>query len=79
MKPTTLIALDKFIQAKKLEKEAILSLLPDHVGKHLEVIHSELKEMFIEIVSDIVLKNDHSKSTDTEKKSDESVKKVDID
>lgn len=42
----------KFIQAKRLEKEAFKELLPDEVTKHTEVIEQELKEMVKELLGE---------------------------
>lgn len=72
--------LEKIMEAKQMEKEALMMLLPDKMKGHLEVIGKEVKAMFIdcllEMNSDHVTgagsgRTDHSQSKDK-------VRKVDI-
>lgn len=39
---------EKFIEAKKMEKEAFMMLIPDYMKEHLAVIDKEIKSMLKE-------------------------------
>lgn len=64
---------EKMLEAKKLEKEAFISLLPDYVWGHVKVIEKEIKGLLFDIVLDMQ-KESETKSTGPEK-----VKKIKID
>jgi len=59
--------IEKLIEAKRLEKEAFMMLLPEKMQKHLEVIGNEVKAMLLDYILDV---NEEEKSP--------KVKKVDI-
>lgn len=66
--------IDKMLQAKKLEKEAWLSVLPESQRKHLQVIGKEMGEMLREYVAETVFtKGTGKKESKAEEKT---VKKV---
>ena len=65
--------LRKFMQAKKMEKEAFMTLMPENVRKHLSVIEKEVKELFFECLAGAVTPEPSEKSTEQTR-----VKKVDI-
>jgi len=44
--------LEKMMEAKKLEKEALMMLFPDKVVGHLDVVGKELKSMLMECLLD---------------------------
>jgi cbb3-type cytochrome oxidase cytochrome c subunit len=46
------VFITKMIQAKRLEKEALKSVLPESMLPHFEVIESELKKMMKELAKD---------------------------
>ena len=46
-------AIEKFIHAKQLEKEALMMMVPERYRKHLNVISREVTAMLIEIIEDI--------------------------
>lgn len=69
-------AMVKLLKAKQLEKEALLSLLPDSLGNHLEVICKELQAMAVETVLAFQDKDKESGSTSTSQ--EPRVIKVDI-
>lgn len=79
MKKSTINAIDKFIQAKKLEKEAFFQLLPDNISKHMEVIHEEVKQMVLEVATDLIVKNNNCDEKSTKVSSQDKVKKVKVD
>jgi hypothetical protein len=83
MTNNTLDIINKLIEAKKLEKDALMMMLPENTKKHLEVIGKEVKEMILECVSDLEKEteiNDCSNQKKEEQNKDNSnVKKVNID
>jgi len=42
---------DKMKRGKKLEQEALLSILPENVRGHVEVIEKEMKAIFFECIA----------------------------
>lgn len=62
------------------QKKAIYALLPDPVGRHLDVIKKELKMMAVEIAADVLKECGKWDRHDTEQepKRESEVKKVDI-
>ncbi|GAU76030.1 hypothetical protein [Fusibacter sp. 3D3] len=78
MKAIHIEIIEKLIEAKKLEKEALMMLLPQKMQRHLEVISKELKDMACEYISDLALKQDTQKSTEQNEVKTHGVKKVDI-
>lgn len=65
--------LEKMAEAKKLELDAILLLLPNRTKEHIDVIGKEVKSMFMEYIQEVV-KNDNVNS----ETSNSNVRKVDI-
>lgn len=56
--------IDKMKEAKKLEKEACMLILPENVRGHVEVIEKEMKAMFLECIAEcIVGKKEDEKSS----------------
>lgn len=48
MKQSTMLSLEKFMRAKKMEHEALIGLFPDQMQKHLKVINKEVTELVME-------------------------------
>ena len=71
-------AIDTLIQAKKMEKEAIMKLIPDNMKGHLNVIGRELKAMLIEYLQEGDTHKKTTSETEEHKDNTTSVKKVDI-
>jgi hypothetical protein len=46
---------DKMIEAKRLEKEAFMTVLPENVRGHVDVIEKEMKAILMESMSDCIL------------------------
>jgi hypothetical protein len=65
----------KMIQAKKIEKEAVLSLLPKSMSGHLDVIEMEMKMMIMDLAKECVAESVGAASDPEEEKK---VKKVSI-
>lgn len=70
-----LAALEKFREAKQLEKEALMMMFPESVVGHLEVISGEVKALLIELLSESLKKD---KETQCTKAAESKIKKVDI-
>lgn len=65
--------------AGNYQRKALRALFPEEVGSHLDVIEGELKEMFKEIVLEMVMECRKDNSENGESKSGTSkTKKVDI-
>lgn len=78
MKTSHIEIIEKLIEAKKLEKEALMMLLPKKMQGHLEVISNELKDMACEYIADLALNQDSQKTSEQKKAKSHGVKKVDI-
>jgi len=65
-------ALEKFKEAKRLEKEALKMILPEEMVTHIEVISQEIKMMIEEMCGF------ESAEKKEDKKTSSKVKKVDI-
>ena len=78
MKMNNVEIIEKLIEAKKLEKEALMMLFPKKMQGHLEVIGNELKKMACEYIMDLDLKQSEKKSTEKKEAQYHGVKKVDI-
>ncbi len=48
MKQSTMLSLEKFMRAKKMEHEALIGLFPANMQKHLKVINKEVTELVME-------------------------------
>jgi hypothetical protein len=70
--------IEKMMEAKKLEKEALMMLLPDKVKGHLEVVGKELKSMLMECVLDSSTRHDENTSESKRSQGKDKVKMVDI-
>ena len=71
--------LGKMMEAKKLEKEALMMLLlPDKAKGHLEVLGKELKSMLMECVLDLSTGHVENTSESNGSQGKDKVKKVDI-
>ncbi|HZK53665.1 MAG TPA: hypothetical protein VFC84_05680 [Desulfosporosinus sp.] len=70
--------IEKMMEAKKLEKEALMMLFSDKVKVHLDVVGKELKSMLMECLLDS--STGHAETTPEAKRSQgkDKVKKVDI-
>lgn len=53
MKQSTVEFVSKMVEAKKMEQEALMGLLPPKMQQHIKIINKELKAMFIESALDI--------------------------
>jgi len=71
--------MEKFMEAKRLEKEAFMLLVPDRVRGHLEVIKKEAGEMFMECMIDLFAQEKAGKRELEEEKEEGKIKKVTID
>lgn len=69
--------LEKMLEAKRLEKEALMMILPDNIKGHLEVISREVKAILVEMILDTSTENDQNTKTGTQPKKNR-VNKVDI-
>lgn len=67
--------IEKMMEAKKLEKEALMMLFPDKVKGHLDVVGKELKSMVMECLLDS--STGHTSEAKRSQGKDK-VKKVDI-
>jgi|ADurb_H2B_03_Slu_FD_contig_51_1069403_length_1179_multi_3_in_0_out_0_2 hypothetical protein len=67
--------IQKMIQAKKLEKEAVLTLLPKSLSGHLDVIENEMKMMIMDLAKECVAESVRAAANPGE---DKKVKKVSI-
>jgi hypothetical protein len=47
--------LDKMKEAKKLEGEALMMILPENVRGHVEVIEKEIKAIFLECIAECTM------------------------
>jgi hypothetical protein len=65
--------ISKLIEAKKLEKDALMMILPEKTKKHVKAIGKEIKEMFLECVLDL------EKERNSNEKHNSNVKKIKID
>ena len=70
--------IEKMMEAKKLEKEALMLLFPDKVKGHLDVIGKELKSMLMECVLDSSTEPVEGTSEAKRSQGKDNVKKVDI-
>lgn len=68
---------DKMIEAKRLEKEAFMTILPENVRGHVEVIETEMKAILLEGMSDCFRSSNRDKKDEEPVKS--KVQKVEID
>jgi len=78
MNPNTIKAIDQLLEAKKMEKEALATLLPGDMIKHLDVIGKEVKAMILETIialNESETKDEQPSETSTSKSG---VTKVDI-
>lgn len=75
---TTVTFIEKMVEAKQMEIEAITMLLPDKVKGHLDVIGKEIKTMLMDCL--VEMHTNHGESTEktTQTQSNSKVKKVDI-
>lgn len=72
--------LNRLRTAGEYQKKAIYALLPEPVGRHLDVIKKELKIMAVETAADVLRecgKRDR-RDTEQEPERESEVKKVDI-
>lgn len=69
--------LDKMKEAKKLEGEALMLILPENIRVHVEVIEKEIKAILLECVAECAMgKKTQEKKGETTKSK---VQKVEID
>lgn len=80
---------EKMLEAKKMEREAFLSLLPERTKGHIKTIEKEIKEMVLEegmqIMLEYVQKHNETEKEKKEENSNaskqskkQSTKKIDI-
>jgi hypothetical protein len=71
---------DKMKEARKLEKEAFMLLLPENIRGHVEVIEKEMKAILRESVSDCIKEclGDKGNQTDGQESSKSKINKVEI-
>lgn len=73
--------IEKLMEAKRLEKEALMMLLPEKMQGHLEVISNEVKAMVFDYIEDFNKKQEDESCHDRAYKKNSNtskVKKVDI-
>lgn len=78
MDTRTLEAIDALIQAKKMEKEALMKLIPANMKSHLDIIAGEVKAMLIEVLQESSVHTETASKAEEHKDKPTSVKKVDI-
>jgi len=71
--------MEKFMEAKRLEKEAFMMLVPNRVRGHLEVIKKEAGEMFMECMMELFVREKASTREAEKETEGGKVKKVTID
>jgi len=71
--------MEKFMEAKRLEKEAFMMLVPNRVRGHLEVIKKEAGEMFMECMMELFVREKASTREAGKETEGGKVKKVTID
>lgn len=60
--------IDKMIEAKKLEGEALMLLLPENIRGHVEVIEKEMKAILLECITECTMgKREQEKDSDKKK------------
>lgn len=71
---------DKMKEARKLEKEAFMLLLPENIRGHVEVIEKEMKAILRESVSDCIKEclGDKGNQTGGQESSKSKINKVEI-
>lgn len=68
--------IDKMIEAKKLEQEALMLILPEKVRGHVEIIEKEIKAIFLECIAECTVgKSEQDKNSEA---SNNKVHKVEI-
>lgn len=70
--------IEKMMEAKQLEKEALMMFLPENMKGHLEVIGKEVKAMMKECILEMVSDHGTDSGGDGQSPSNNKVKKVDI-
>lgn len=78
MNANTMSAIDKLLEAKKLEKEALSSLLPGDISKHIDVIGREVRAIVIETFLAMNEKDSTTVKDTEQSQAKPHVKKVDI-
>jgi len=71
--------MEKFMEAKRLEKEAFMMLVPNRVRGYLEVIKKEAGEMFMECMMELFVREKASTREAEKETEGGKVKKVTID
>lgn len=75
----TMAFIQKMIQAKRMEAEALLLLVPEKTREHIKVIGTELGSMVMECLTDVFIKPDGAEPGKAKNDTAQAVRKVDID
>ncbi len=70
--------IEKMLEAKQMEKEALMMLLPANMKGHLEVIVEEVKAMLKDCIFEMNSNGETDSGGDHQSQSKVGVKKVDI-
>jgi hypothetical protein len=74
----TMTFITKMMQAKKMEAEVLLLLVPEKVRRHMTVIGKELCSMVMECLTDAFIKPDGTEPDKAKRDTAHGVRKVDI-
>ena len=74
----TMAFIQKMIQAKRMEAEALLLLVPEKARGHMKVIGNEIGAMLLDCLAEVVKKPDGSEPGKVKLESTQAVRKVDI-
>ncbi|MBP7176843.1 MAG: hypothetical protein KBA53_11615 [Thermoclostridium sp.] len=74
----TMAFIQKMIQAKRMEAEALLHLLPEKTRGHMKVIGKELGAMVMECLTEVFIKPEGSEADKMKQDTTQGVRKVDI-
>lgn len=74
----TMVFIQKMLQAKRMEAEALLLLVPEKVRGHMKVIGKELGSMVMECLNEVFIRPDGSEPDKMKREPEHGVRKVDI-
>jgi hypothetical protein len=74
----TMVFIQKMIQAKRMEAEALLLLVPEKTRGHMKVIGKELGSIVMECLAEVFIKPDGSEPDKVKYDTTQAVRKVDI-
>ncbi len=74
----TMAFIQKMMQAKRMEAEALLLLVPEKAREHMTVIGKELRSMVMECLAEVFIKPDEAEPDKVKREPVHEVRKVDI-